>query len=225
MMFYSDSTDMDDFYSAEIAADAGSASVDLGRWVPMHYDGFMDGSRIGPFQFSFDSEKQVEYRKRNALTDLKLRAESGEFAEVHRKLHPELYDHEDGHLLDEGDPLPERIEESLNLSRVIYAIFALMEQSVVSKSTYTDRKMARRNRHKRRTPPMVTVITLRREEEFGYHEEGTGNWLMYRSIVKAHWRRQHYKDGSVRKIYIHRYWRGPDDAPIHQPKRVSSLSR
>ena len=113
-----------------------------------------------------------------------------------------------------------------NTERILYAIFALMEQKVAQKDVYTDKRHARRMRHKKRgTPPMVTVITLRREEEWGYHEEGTGNWLMYRSIVKAHWRLQHYGDGTAKKIWIHRYWRGPDGAPIHQPKRVSSLTR
>jgi hypothetical protein len=227
LMFYSDTGDMQDFYSREIAADPSTHESDsyLGRWAPMHYDGFPDGMRIGPFTMEASAEKMQEYRRRNADADRELRAESAEFAAVHRKLHPELYDAEDEHLLDESDPLPERIEQSLNLSRMLYAIFALMEQSVVAKSTYTDKRMARRNRHKRRTPPMVIVITLRRAEDFGYYEEGTGQWLTYRSIVKAHWRRQHYKDGSVRRIYIARYWRGPEEAPIHQPKRVSSLSR
>lgn len=223
MMIYADVGDSLDAYSVEIARQGLSAPT-LGRWVCAHYEGLMDGQRIGPYEFK-DADAWVRaYREKNAKIDKDLHSDP-EFAKAHRAMHPEDFD-TDGRMLDESDPLPERVEPGLNTERIVYAVFALMEQTVAQKDVYTDKRHARRMRHKRRgTPPMVTVITLRREEEWGYHEEGTGNWLMYRSIVKAHWRKQHYGDGTVKKIFIARYWRGAAHLPIHQPKRVSSLTR
>jgi len=223
LMLYADVHDKLDVYSMEIKRQ-GLSTPSLGRWACSHYEGVTDGMRIGPAQFKDADDFVRKYREKNAAVDKELHSDP-EFAQVHRALHPEDFD-DDGRLLDASDPIPEQIMPAENTERILYAIFVLMEQTVAQKDVYTDKRHARRMRHKKRgTPPMVTVITLRREEEWGYHEEGTGNWLMYRSIVKAHWRLQHYGDGTAKKIWIHRYWRGPDGAPIHQPRRVSSLTR
>jgi len=223
MMMYADVNDKLDAYSVEIAKQ-GLSAPGIGRWACSHYEGIVDGARIGPMEFTDAEDFVRRYREKNAKIDMDLHKDP-EFQAVHRALHPEDFD-SDGRMLDENDPIPEQSMPGENTERIIYAIFALMEQKVAQKDVYTDKRHARRMRHKKRgTPPMVTVITLRREEEWGYHEEGTGNWLMYRSIVKAHWRLQHYGDGTAKKIWIHKYWRGSSDLPIHQPKRVSSLTR
>ena len=119
--------------------------------------------------------------------------------------------------------------QASNLSRLLYSVFALMEQTrMTDTQTWTDKRLHRMSRKRSTTPPMVSVITLRRAERYGYHEEGTGRWLTYRAITRGHWRRQHHKvDGQDRvdRIWIHPYERGPKDAPLHQPTRVTSLSR
>jgi len=115
--------------------------------------------------------------------------------------------------------------QQVNLFLIIYSVFALMQQSLAEIDEYTDKRLARRHRGKRRPPPIVSVIRLRHPEQFGAHEEGTGNWLTSRSMTRSHWRRQHYADGTVKRIFIHAYWRGSTDLPVWQPKRVTSLQR
>jgi hypothetical protein len=145
-------------------------------------------------------------------------------AAVQRLLHPEDYD-ADGNPLGPEAPIPDKVTNSINMFRTVYAIFALMQQTVAVLTEETDRRLARRIKNKRRPPPMVTVIRLRHPEQFGRRDESTGGWLTYRSITRAHWRRQHYGDGSVKRIFIHAYWRGSEELPVWQPQRVTSLQR
>jgi hypothetical protein len=196
----------------------------LGRWILEHYGSVWDGNTIGPMLNPDGSELIRRYRARNAAVDAELHEDSPDMAAAQRFIHPEDYD-ADGKPLGPGDPMPTAKIDSVNQFRIVYTIFALMQESIATLTEETDRKLARRIKGKRRPPPMVTVIRLRHEEQFGYHEESTGGWLTYRSITRAHWRKQHYKGGVVKRILIHAYWRGPEDAPVWQPARVTSLQR
>jgi hypothetical protein len=123
-----------------------------------------------------------------------------------------------------ADPLVAYPVEVTNIGRLLYAVFWLMTQSVADLDEWTDKKLARRNRTKTRPLPMVTIIRLRHADRYGAREEGTGRWLTYRSVTRAHARRVHTKEG-VKRVWISAYWRGPEDGPIHQPKRVTTLVR
>lgn len=129
--------------------------------------------------------------------------------------------------LESPEVLPPSIPEFANVSMILYAIFALMDQTIVALSEETDHKLTRRIRNKRRPPPMVTVIQLRRKEYHGYHQPGTGIWLTYRSVTRGHWRNQPYGPGrsEYRKIWINPYIRGDESLPFWQPKRVNTLAR
>jgi hypothetical protein len=221
--FYTDSTDDSDVYNARL--DFENEHIrELGRWVLAHYGSAFDGKPIGPMLNPDGTEKLRLYRERNAQIDEVLHKDSPAMALAQRYLHPEDYD-EDGNPLGPDDPMPTMDVDSVNMFRIMYSIFALMQQTVAILIEETDRKLARRIKNKRKPPPTVTVIRLRREEQFGYHDESTGGWLTYRSLTRAHWRRQHYGDGSVKRIFIHAYWRGSDDLPVWQPQRVTSLQR
>lgn len=114
-----------------------------------------------------------------------------------------------------------------NLSNLLFSIWALMDQTITDLSEETDKRLARMSVKRKRPPPMVTVIQLRRKESHGYHEEGTGRWLNYCSMTRGHWRRQPYGPGRamVRRIWVNPYIRGDPSLPFHQPRRVSTLSR
>jgi hypothetical protein len=116
---------------------------------------------------------------------------------------------------------------TINLGRINYAVFRLMEQELADVSDYEDRRLARRNRGKRRPPHAVTVIELRRRHHYGQYQEGTGTFLTYRSVTSGHWRNQPYGKGrqEVKRIWIHPYVRGPEGAPFHQSTKVNALKR
>jgi hypothetical protein len=133
----------------------------------------------------------------------------------------------DQEIFKDFEPVPYTVPSFSNTHLILYAIFALMDQSIVSLSEETNHKLARRNRNKRRPPAMVTVIQLRRKESHGQHDQDSGRFLLYRSETRAHWRKQRYGPGrtEVKRIWILKYERGPEGAPFLNPKRVSSLSR
>lgn len=221
--FYTDATDNTDAYNAQLEFEDGHIK-ELGRFVLAHYGSGFDGTPIGPMRNADGTEKLRRYRERNAEIDARLHTESESMAVAQRLLHPEDYD-ADGNPLGPDAPIPDKITDSVNMFRTVYAIFALMQDTVAVLAEETDRKLARRIKNKRRPPPMVTVIRLRRAEQFGYRDKETGNWLTYRTIVRSHWRRQHYKDGEVKRIFIHSYWKGSTDLPVWIPTRVTTLSR
>jgi hypothetical protein len=113
----------------------------------------------------------------------------------------------------------------INLYRVLFAIFLLMEQTVVSLETETDRKLQRRNRNRNGRPPAnVVVIRLRRPDSVGRYDDD-GVWKMsYRAWTRAHWRRVHTRDG-IKRVWVLTYLRGPANAPIVHPSRVTTLER
>lgn len=115
--------------------------------------------------------------------------------------------------------------QATNLMRIIYSIFRLMEQTVTRLDEHTDTRLAKRVRQgKAKTPPMVTVVTLRRESDHG-ERDSDGSWLTYRYIRRGHWRKQPYGPGRAehKTIWISPTMVGSPDLPFHQPKRVTAL--
>jgi hypothetical protein len=60
----------------------------------------------------------------------------------------------------------------------------------------------------------VTVVTLRRERSHEHVEPGQEFHYSHRFIVGGHWRRQPYKGGVIRQIWIADYEKGPEGAPL-----------
>jgi hypothetical protein len=110
--------------------------------------------------------------------------------------------------------------------RYILAIWRLMQQSLASVHRETEMPRADRRRAARNhVPTAVTVIMLRRREQT---REGTGEKINYRTIVRGHWRRVWCGSGAEkyqRAVYIHPFWRGPENAPIIIRNRINALTR
>ena len=60
----------------------------------------------------------------------------------------------------------------------------------------------------------VTEVRLR-SPKAKYTPEHDPKWhYSHRFIVRGHWRNQPYKDGTVQKIYVASYVKGPPDKPL-----------
>lgn len=213
--FYTDNTQPGDDYTPELLRlrreEPNQWSENLGRWELSHMVAHFDGTKIGPFDLhaiddDLYTEWRAKYREDHAAGRLADPAASA---------------------ADQSETVGEYIVSSVNVPRILFSIFALMDQTITDVSDYTDRQYARRTRNKRKPPPVVTIIRLRHAKAHGTYEEGTGNWLTYRSVTAGHWRWQPYGPGrsEVKRIWINPYIRGPEDAPFHQPKRVATLVR
>jgi hypothetical protein len=212
----------------------GEVNIEFTLWAPKDdpHDAYAVGAvrtmNLGPFHFLQTGAMSIQQR----IGPMLLNHEDKEtLDEVMRRAGPD-YEPDQTLMQDARDatpktPLVDYPIDCINVHRVIYAIFLLMGQTIVDVAEYTDRKLARRIKNRRTRPfPMVTIIRLRRPETFGAIDPQDGVWKMnYRTWVRAHWRRQHYGDGSTKKIWIHTYLRGPENAPIHQPERVTTLMR
>lgn len=199
---------------ADAYGEALPEGVNLGPLHFVHTGAVPFGSSIGPMLMAIPDRRDLD-----AVLDA-TREDTGYVDENYRVMDNVVIDP-----LPHEDPLVGYEIDYINVHRVLYAIFMLMDQTITDISEFTDRKLARRGRNRTTRPfPMVTIIKLRRAEEHGDYDDD-GVWkLRYRSMTRAHWRRQHTKDG-VKKIWIHSYWRGPENAPVWQPHRVSTLER
>jgi hypothetical protein len=203
---YSDLDDVADYYNLILNTSASEIKRDCGRWLWDHSMFVADGESVVE---GYPLEKQE--------------SDAREYRETH----------------EQESVLPEEIAASIRSNhpfrnanevvKALYAAFTLMgETRMVDQNDLTDKKLARRNQHKKNRPAaMVTVIQLRRPDHYGYYEKDTGTWLTYRSWTSAHRRRVHYGPGrkEVKWIWINSYLRGPNDAPIRHVDRVNTLAR
>lgn len=208
---FSTANDPADAYSMvidkSVMPDGRSVTSTLGPWHLVSIGAVPYGTGVGPMTWNkYDKE----------ILDEVLNSLDGEVTGPEMALVNDL---------EVNDPLVSYPIEIINVNRVLYAIFLLMQQEIADLEEWSDRRIARRNKGKRRPPSQVTIIRLRRPEQFGARESDGGTWLTYRSVTRSHWRRQHYADGTTKRIFIHSYWRGPKDAPIFQPTRVTTLQR
>lgn len=111
--------------------------------------------------------------------------------------------------------------EGTNPVRILHALWLLMEQTVARVETEHPDRPSRRRAAKRRLPPAVTVIRLRREAG-GERAEGESlvEWA-HRWVVRGHWRwqavsehhplAQEIEPGKFRaRIWINPYVKGGD---------------
>lgn len=73
----------------------------------------------------------------------------------------------------------------------------------------------------------ITIVTLRRADEFIYGEgDGEPRDWKYRWIVRGHWRNQWYPSlQSHRQVWINSYVKGPDGKPLKMTQRVFEFVR
>jgi hypothetical protein len=216
--FYSDSKEPGDDYTPELQRLRQENPVEWGgpggRWELNHMQAHFDGSKIGPFDLR-DAHDDLydDWRKSYTENNAHLRYQDPAAVMAdHAANPPEL--------------MGEYVVQSTNITRILYSIFALMDQTITVLEEYTDKRLARRTRDKRRPPPMVTIMKLRHAKSHGQYSSD-GSWLTYRSVTAGHWRWQPYGPGrsQVKHIWINPYIRGPEDAPFHRPERVSTLAR
>lgn len=142
-----------------------------------------------------------------------------------------------------------------NPLRYLHALWLLLNQTVAKVEPEEPDRPARRRAVKKRIPPQVTVIRLRREESLYERPEGESmvEWA-HRWIVRRHWRWQPYgprkadhahimgpieaEQGFLVKRCVHEgcevhekrivispYVKGPEGAPLKQSEKVYSLDR
>ena len=120
---------------------------------------------------------------------------------------------------------------SLNMLRVIFAIWALMNETISVgepiQTQHASRAAARRAKRVN-IKPTVRVVTLRRLRR-PTQNPGSGQPLKWRSTVKEHYRNQAWGPGRQlrRRILIEEHARGPEDAPPcpNTRGRVTRLTR
>jgi hypothetical protein len=72
----------------------------------------------------------------------------------------------------------------------------------------------------------VTVITLRREGDRHYDEEGESPEWKHKWLVRGHWRNQWYPSlKEHRQVWIAPYVKGPEHLPLKLTKRVFEFTR
>jgi hypothetical protein len=126
-------------------------------------------------------------------------------------------------LADGDEPVPGN-----NVIRYVHALWLLLNQTVTKVEPEDVDRPARRRATRKRLPPQVTVIRLRREE--GHYEPREGESLVewqHRWIVRGHWRWQACgpNRSERRRIWVNPYVKGPEGAPLKQSEKVYSLDR
>ncbi len=173
-----------------------------GRWSLTHYD-TNNPRPILPWVYGTEQEMQ-EYRDTHVDDAAR---------------HPELFF--------ETSTVPPTVPAFANVYRILYAIFALMDQSITDVRELPDRRSPARKRKQPQHP--VTIIQLRRREAHGTTDKTTGRFLACRFRHTRTLARPGPAGRAApefRPHLINDYLRGPDDAPIStQRGRVSTLSR
>lgn len=123
-----------------------------------------------------------------------------------------------------GIVVPPPIGSHTNPTRYLHALWLLLGQTISDVREDPLSKAAAKQAGRMRVPGIVTVVQLRRRE--GRRSEGETHveW-MHRWMVRGHWRWQPYGDGTVRRIYIAPFVKGPEDRPFKQSRKIYDLSR
>lgn len=113
-----------------------------------------------------------------------------------------------------------------NVLRHVYAILALMGQTVTDTRDAELSPMLRRHLGKARIPARVVVITLRRTAGSRQQGESLIEWS-FRWVTRGHWRKQPCGPGraDIRVIWIAPFVKGPADKPLHISDKVYDLRR
>lgn len=114
-----------------------------------------------------------------------------------------------------------------NLYRYMHALFLLLNQTVVETQDEEAERAGRRRAVRRGLPrTSVTVIQLRRTQGARSQGESLVEWS-HRWVVRGHWRWQACGVGRQerRRIWIHPFYKGPEDKPLIITDKLYSLER
>lgn len=173
---------------------------ELGRWAFIGTSVLSDGSDIGPGE-RYLSEAEIALM---VESDRKFMDATG--------------------LTDTSPFVGPPTNRMTNVGRLMHALWLLLGQTVTSMEEETLPRSSRAMVARMKFPPKVTVIQLRRRESRPSEGESRVQW-MHRWMVRGHWRNQPYGDGSVRRIWIAPFVKGPEGLPFVQSEKVYSLSR
>jgi len=124
-----------------------------------------------------------------------------------------------------GDPVAAGTQSD-NPLRDIYATLALMGQTVTTISDEDITPPVARRMGKKRIPPRVVVIRLRRSAGSRQPGETMVEWA-HRWVVRGHWRKQpcgpNYSE--IKVIYIAPFIKGPEGKPLIISEKVYDLRR
>ena len=120
--------------------------------------------------------------------------------------------------------------------RYVHALWLLMNQTVARVEPDHVERPARRRAERRKLPPKVSVIKLRREQGSERQRGESDIEWAHRWVVKGHWRwqavsehhhlAQEIEPGKFRaRIWINPFVKGPADKPIVQSQKIYSLER
>ncbi len=108
----------------------------------------------------------------------------------------------------------------------LITVWTMMGQTLADTHEAEVDKGTRKRMMRAKIPGRVTVIALRRKS--GRHSEqdreGMIEWH-HRWVVRGHWRRQPYKDGTTQLIWINAFIKGPEGKPFKQTEKVYLLKR
>ncbi len=123
-----------------------------------------------------------------------------------------------------GDEMPYRPgkeNDELHEIRWVYTALHLMAQrlTIVSEQQTSPLAKGMARRKGRNLNPFLKVVSLRRMEydrqkEQGQHSDREYHWQW---LVRGHWRRQPFKDGLYKNIFIEAFVKGPQNMPFKQP--------
>jgi hypothetical protein len=76
----------------------------------------------------------------------------------------------------------------------------------------------------------VVVITLRKVKHITsggevVEDESDGQHYSVQFPVRGHWHTYHYKGIGPRQVWVDAYWKGPEDAPVQNSRRVFEVTR
>lgn len=131
---------------------------------------------------------------------------------------------------EEEDPenaqvLAETAERARQQGALIQVMWRIGQQVVQTKERLP-RPLRRDNARRQLRHEDVTVIHLRRGNQFDYDEPGDGPDWQYQWLVRGHWRNQWYPSlGEHRQVWINPYVKGPDDRPLKLTTRVFEFIR
>jgi hypothetical protein len=130
----------------------------------------------------------------------------------------------DDELRNSGIDIPPPVGEYTNSNRYVHALWLLLGQTLTDVREERLSKAGQKMAGRMEIPGRVSVIQLRRRESRRSEGETHVEW-QHRWLAKGHWRWQPYGDGTVQRIWIAPYVKGPEDRPFVQTEKIYDLRR
>jgi len=211
MSFWNDSS-----HTPDTRAKTLDLSALMGRFSYIDYQFISEGSEVlGQNLEPTDEEIEKAKIYRNNLLE-KLRADGNDVSEF------------------ENDDDKQYFAKT-NLSRIVWAYFLIMSQTLTEVSKHKSEERAQRRQLERKNIPSEYVVVQFRKRRYlsaetdETKEESAREWS-HRWIVGGHWRWQPYKDpvskGVIHKrIWISPFVKGPGDKPLIAKSKIFVLAK